>query len=202
MCMSAPRTDFITSAKYLAIERKAEVRSEYIAGRMYAMSGASRPHSLITGNLNRELSSRMRGRDCEVHAVDMRVKVSPTGIYTYPDIAAVCGEARFEDEHVDTLLNPTVIIEVLSESTEAYDRGEKFAQYRRLESLREYVLVAQNKIRIEHYRRDGAEWILSEISDPGGTLDLPSIGCRVGIAEIYDKVEFDAEGPSAGRRPV
>ena len=197
--MSAPGVDFLTAAEYLALERKAEIRSEYIAGRMYAMTGASRRHGRITVNLTRELSSQMLGRDCEMFATDMRVKVSPTGLYTYPDIAAVCGEARFEDAQVDTLLNPTVIMEVLSESTEAYDRGAKFMHYRRLDSLREYVLVAQNKILIEHYRREGAEWILSEISDPAGTLDLPSIDCHVKVAGIYDKVGFEEETPSAGR---
>lgn len=181
----------MTTAEYLELERKAEIKSEYIAGRMYAMSGVSRRHSLITGNLHIEIGLQMRGRDCEVHMADMRVKVSPTGMYTYPDIVAVCGEARFEDEHIDTLLNPTVIVEVLSESTEAYDRGEKFAQYRRLDSVREYVLVAQNKIRVEHYRREGEEWILSEISDPEGILHLPSIDCHVGVGAIYEKVEFD-----------
>lgn len=109
-------------------------------------------------------------------------------MYTYPDIAAVCGEPEFEDSSIDTLLNPTVLIEIPSPSTEAYDRGEKFAHYRRLESLREYVLVAQDKIRIEHYRRDGDQWIFSEAGDP---LDLPAIGCRIDVAAIYEKVTFE-----------
>ena len=189
--MTAPSADFITAAEYLELERKAEIKSEYIAGRVYAMSGVSRRHSLIAGNLYREISSQLRGRNCEAHIADMRVKVSPTGMYTYPDIAAICGEPRFEDAHIDTLLNPTVLIEVLSDSTEAYDRGEKFAHYRRIDSLREYALLAQNKIRAEHYRRDGEEWILTEISDPEGTLHLPSIDCHVSLREIYEKVQFD-----------
>jgi len=183
----------MTAAEYLELERKAEIRSEYIAGRMYAMSGASRRHNLIAGNFHREISSQLRGKACEAYVIDMRVKVSPSGMYTYPDISAVCGEPRFEDTYSDTLLNPTLLIEVLSDSTEAYDRGEKFAQYRRLESLREYVLVSQNKIRIEHYRRDETEWILTEISDPAGTLHLPSIDCHVVVSAIYEKVEFAAQ---------
>ena len=183
----------MTAAEYLEIERKAETKSEYIGGRMYAMSGVSRRHSLISGNLHAEIHAQLRGRNCEAHIADMRLKVSPTGMYTYPDVVAVCGEARFEDAHIDTLLNPTVIVEVLSPSTEAYDRGEKFAQYRRLETLREYVLVAQDQMRIEHYRREGLEWVLTEISDPGGTLNLPSIDCRVAVSAIYEKIEFDAE---------
>ncbi len=189
--MSSPKPSYMTPGEYLAVERKAAIRSELIAGRMFAMSGASRRHSLIAGNFYRELSSQMRHRICEVHMNDMRVKVSPTGLYPYPDIVAVCGEALFEDAEIDTLVNPTVIVEVLSESTEAYDRGEKFAHYRRLETLREYVLVAQDKIRIEHYRREGEEWILSEVSAPGATLDLESIDCHVGVAAIYEKVEFE-----------
>lgn len=188
--MSAPVTDFLTAAEYLELERRAEVRSEYIAGRMYAMSGASEAHSLITTNLVREISSRLRTRDCKTYSADMRVKVSPTGMYTYPDVVLVCGKAEFEDAHKDTLLNPTVIIEVLSKSTEAYDRGEKFAHYRRIESLREYVLVSQTRMRIEHYRREGDEWVLSEVSDPDGTMHLPSIDCHIAINTIYEKVEL------------
>lgn len=186
--MSAPSADFVTAAEYLEVERKAEIRSEYIAGRMYAMSGATESHNLIAGNIFSEIRGQLRGKDCRVYVSDMRVKVSPAGMYTYPDVVAVCGERHFEDAHVDTLINPTVIVEVLSASTEAYDRGEKFAQYRRIESLREYVLVEQHKIRVEHYRREGEEWILSEISDPNGVLALPSIDCRIGVSAIYEKV--------------
>jgi Uma2 family endonuclease len=189
--VSSPNPSLITPGEYLELERKSEIRSEYIAGRMFATSGASRRHSLIAGNFHRELSSQLRGRACEAHMVDMRVKVSSTGMYTYPDVVAVCGDPRLEDEHLDTLLNPTVIVEVLSESTEAYDRGEKFALYRRLDTLREYVLVAQDKIRIEHFRREGEEWILSELSDPDATLHLGSIDCHIAIAAVYEKVEFN-----------
>jgi Uma2 family endonuclease len=190
--MSSPKPSLLTPGEYLELERKSEIRSEYIAGRMFAMSGASRRHGLIAGNLHGHIWTHLRGKDCETFANDMRVKVSPTGMYTYPDIVAVCGEARFEDQHTDTLLNPTVIVEVLSESTEAYDRGEKFAHYRRLETLREYVLVAQDKIRIEHFRREGEEWILSEVSGSDATLHLGSIDCHIGVAAIYEKVDFES----------
>ena len=189
--MSSPKPSLLTPGEYLELERKSEIRSEYIAGRMYAMTRASRRHGLIAGNFFRELSSQLRTRACEAFMNDLRVKVSPTGMYTYPDIVAVCGEVLLEDEHFDTLLNPTVIVEVLSESTEAYDRGEKFAHYRRLETLREYVLVAQDKIRVEHFRREGEEWILSEVSGPDATVHLASIDCHVAVAAIYEKVEFD-----------
>jgi Uma2 family endonuclease len=197
--MSSPKPNIVAPRDYLDLERKSEIRSEYIAGRIFAMSGASRRHNLIAGNLFREISSAMRGRACEAYMSDMRVKVSATTMYTYPDIATVCGEPRFEDAHIDTLLNPTMIVEVLSTSTEAYDRGEKFAHYRRLDSLREYVLVAQDKIRIEHYQREGEQWILSEIGEPNGTLHLPSVDCHVALAAIYEKVEFgDAAGMAGG----
>lgn len=193
--MSSPNPTFVTPGEYLDLERKAEIRSEYIAGRIYTMSGASRRHNLIAGNFYREISSQLRGRACEAYMADMRVKVSPAGMYTYPDLTIVCGEPSFEDAYVDTLLNPTVIVEVLSESTEAYDRGEKFAQYRRLDTLREYVLVAQDKIRIEHYLREGEQWILSEISDPDSILQLVSIACQVGLAAVYEKIEFTSSPP-------
>jgi len=130
--MSSPHPSFVTPGEYLELERKSEIRSEYVAGRIYVMSGASRRHNLIAGNLFREISAQLRSKPCEAYVGDMRVKVGPTGMYTYPDIVAVCDEPRFEDSFIDTLLNPAVLVEVLSESTEAYDRGEKFAHYRRL----------------------------------------------------------------------
>ena len=189
--MSSLSPSFVSEREYLDLERKSELRSEYIAGRIYVMSGASERHNLIAGNLHALIWNQIRGRDCRAYMADMRVKVAPTGMYTYPDVIALCGERRFEDGHVDTLLNPAVIVEVLSESTEAYDRGEKFAHYRRLDSLREYVLVAQDKIRVEHYQREGENWILSEISGPGGTLHLSTIDCHVGIGEVYENVELE-----------
>jgi len=190
--MSTPVPLLLTPEQYLDLERRSEIRSEYIAGRIFARSGASRRHNLIAGNLFRELSGQLRARPCEVYVGDMRVKVSPTGMYTYPDIVAVCGDPHFEDTFLDTLLDPVLVVEVLSESTEAYDRGEKFAHYRRLDTLREYVLVAQDKIRVEHYLRAGEHWVLSEINDPNDTLHLPSIDCHVVLAAIYEKVDLSS----------
>lgn len=180
----------MTEREYLDIERKAEIRSEYIAGRIYTMSGASERHNLIAGNLYALVWSQLRGGPCRAYMSDLRVKVARTSMYTYPDIVAICGERRFEDSHIDTLLNPSLIVEVLSESTEAYDRGEKFAHFRRLETLREYVLIAQDKVRIEHYQRQGEQWVLSEISDAGDTLHLPAIDCHVAVAAIYENIEL------------
>ena len=179
-----------TPEEYLTLERKADYKSEYVNGQIIAMAGASRQHNLIAGNFYREVSQQLRGRPCEAYISDMRVKVSRTGLYTYPDVVVICGAIRFEDASNNTLLNPLVIVEVLSASTEAYDRGEKFAHYRRLESLQEYLLVAQDKVRLEHYVRQGAQWVLSEVSDLTDTVHLASIGCDVGLQEVYDKVQF------------
>jgi len=187
----------VTPAEYLAMERSAREKSEYINGRVYAMAGASRRHNLIAGNIFRELATQLRGRPCETYMADMRVKAKPTGMYTYPDVVALCDEPRLEDAELDTLLNPSVIVEVLSPSTESYDRGVKFAHYRRLDSLQEYVLVAQGTPRVEHFRREGDQWVLTEISDPGGALTLPSLGCVLRLADIYERVDFPADGASA-----
>lgn len=180
----------ITPEKYLALERKAKVKSEFFNGRIYAMAGASREHNLITVNISGELHSQLREKPCELYVNDMRLKVSPTGLYTYPDIAVVCDAPRFEDLHSDTLLNPIVLIEVLSPSTEAYDRGEKFAHYRRLESLQEYILITQERVRVELYLRQGEQWLLTEMSTLDDVVHLKSIGCELPLREIYAKITF------------
>lgn len=183
-----------TPEEYLVRERKAQYRSEFVDGRVYAMAGASRAHNLVAGNVFAELRAQLRGKPCEAYVSDMRVKVSRTGLYTYPDVVAVCGEPRFEDAHVDTLLNPTLVVEVLSGSTEGYDRGEKFSHYRRLESLREYALVTRDRVRVEHFARHGEHWMLTEISDPEGALALPSLDCTVALRAVYERVELPAGG--------
>jgi Uma2 family endonuclease len=195
--LAQPRS---TLEHYLALERQAKHRSEYINGYIFAMAGASRQHNLIAGNVFGELRVQLRGRPCEAYINDMRVKVSVTALYTYPDVAALCGEPSFEDTHVDTLLNPSVIVEVLSDSTEAYDRGEKFAHYRRLESLRDYVLIAQDKVRVEHYVRQGDQWVLSEVSDLSSAVHLSSIGCEVVLRDIYERVEFPSNEAGTSSR--
>ena len=183
-----------TPEEYLALERKAKYKSEYVNGRIYAMSGASEEHNLIAGNVFAGLHTQLRGRTCRAYISDMRVKVNTTGGYFYPDVVAVCGEPLFGDKELDTLLNPTVVIEVLSDSTEAYDRGEKFAHYRRVESLSEYVLVAQDKVRVEHYERQGVAWLFTEVSDLDDTLTLTSIECALLVRDIYERVEFPGVG--------
>ena len=162
------------------------------------MSGASREHNLIAGNTLIAIGPQLRDRECEVYPGDMRIKVSPTGLYTYPDITVVCGKPEFEDAEVDTLLNPKVLVEVLSPSTADYDRGRKFTHYRRLPSLQEYVLISQDRPLVEHYVRQGQdEWLLTEQSSLQDTLVLPSIQCQLPLSEIYLKVRFpEAEASS------
>jgi Uma2 family endonuclease len=180
----------VTPEEYLALERAAEFRSELIDGQIVAMSGASFGHNLIAGNLFGSLHYQLRGQPCRIFTVDLRVRVTPTGLYTYPDLVGLCAAPRFDDDQTDTLVNPELIVEVLSPSTEAYDRGEKFAQYRALDSLCEYVLVAQDRMRVEHYRRQEAQWVLTALDGPDAVLSLESIGCTVRLAEIYEKVDF------------
>ena len=177
-----------TPAEYLQLERAAETKSEYLYGQILAMSGASRAHNLITVNISGELRQQLRGRPCEVYAADMRVRVDRTGLYTYPDIALACGDIRFEDSHIDTLLNPVVLVEVLSPSTESYDRGEKFEHYKRLDSLQEYILIAQDKVRVERYVRQGDQWVLSELSALDDVLHIDAIDCSVRLSDVYERV--------------
>jgi Uma2 family endonuclease len=186
--MSSQTKTLLTPEEYLAIERKAEVRSEYYAGEMFAMSGASREHNLIVANLTRRLMEQMDGQPCELYPVDMRVRIPATGLYTYPDVV-VCGEPQFEDDHVDTLLNPIVLIEVLSPSTEAYDRGKKFEHYQQIPSLVEYLLIAQEPCRVAQFVRQGAaQWLYSEAHQLENVLNLSSIGCALTLKDIYARL--------------
>jgi Uma2 family endonuclease len=179
----------LSPQEYLAAERQAEVRSEYLGGDVFAMSGASRRHNLIVVNVAASLHGQLKGRACETYAGDMRIHIPATGLYTYPDVAVVCGDPRFEDSELDTLLNPTVLIEVLSPTTEGYDRGKKFAHYRTLESLREYVLVSQEEVRVELFtRQHEGHWLLSEASRLEEAVPLAAIGCELRLADAYDRV--------------
>jgi Uma2 family endonuclease len=180
----------LTPAEYLAFERQqTDVKHEYLNGQITAMSGASREHNLIVGNAFASLHGQLRGRGCEACSNDMRVHIPATGLYTYPDIVALCGEPVFEGDQFDTLLNPHVIIEVLSSSTEAYDRGAKFAHYRSIESLQAYVLIAQDRPHIELFERgtDG-RWVLSEAKGLESRLELEALGCILELSEVYERI--------------
>ena len=187
--MNAQPQSFLTAQDYLAWERQQETRHEYLNGQIFAMTGASRAHNVLCGNLLATLHSQLRGKPCEVYANDMRVKVSETGMYTYPDLVAACGEPRFEDQAVDTLLNPILIIEILSDSTERHDRGAKFTHYRSLASLQKYLLVSQTECRIEHYlRQPGNHWLLTEYQDLRERIHLNSLGSQLILAEVYERI--------------
>ena len=194
MSTAAAKTRY-TPEQYLALERKADFKSEFCNGFIVAMSGATRFHNLAAGNLFREISGQLKGGPCEAYIADMRVRVTRTGLYTYPDIVAVCGEPQLLDSEFDTLLNPTLIVEVLSPSTEAYDRGAKFRHYRRLESLHEYVLISQDRAIVERFARRGEDWVLTEWRGLDAVLLLDSVGCEVPLREIYDRTGVTAVDP-------
>jgi Uma2 family endonuclease len=183
-----------TPEEYLSLERANEHRSEYVGGVMRPMPPSNACHSLITGSILSHLSRSTRGGPCWVLGVNMRVKVSATGLYVYPDVLAACEPALAEDEHRDTLLNPAMIVEVMSDATEAWDRGDKFRNYRRMESLREYILVDQGQPLVEQYVRSGERWTLRVLEGLAATLAVETLGCTITLAEIYEKVEFPPAG--------
>jgi Uma2 family endonuclease len=192
--MSAQPSPHLTIEKYLAYERASLDKHEYFDGALFALAGASEQHNLISVNVLSGLHSQLRQRPCTVYPSDMRVKVERISLYTYPDVTIVCGQTQFEDEHRDTLLNPTVIIEVLSPSTEGYDRGKKFQNYRTIASLVEYMLIAQDAVHVEHYvRQSDRRWLLSEANEVDAVIDLSALGCSLALADIYEKVAFAIE---------
>ena len=193
--MTVHTKPYLSRAEYLALERAAERKSEYLDGEMIGMTGASRRHSLITLNVGAELNRQLEDRPCEVHVNDLRVLVAASSLYTYPDVIVVCGEPELTDRYRDTLTNPTMLIEVLSPSTEAYDRGAKFGHYRTLDSLREYLLISQDRPRVEQYiRQENGNWLFTEKAEVAATVILPSIECQLALERIYKKVRFgDAE---------
>ena len=187
-----PAQTYLTPEEYLAWERKQPFKNEYHNGQIVAMSGASRSHNRITVDIVTQLNNQLMERECEVFAGDMRVQTDPTVSYFYPDVIVVCGEPRFEDDTFDTLLNPMVVIEVLSPSTAAFDRGEKFEHYKQLASLQEYLLISQDSVRVEHYYRRETQWNRNAFQRLEDTLSLTSIECEVPLRAIYRRVRLDA----------
>lgn len=192
--MSAGPKLRLTPQEYLALERKAESKSEYYQGEIFAMAGASSPHNIISSNLNRILSTQLLPRDCIVYGGDMRVKVSPLGKYTYPDIMVACGKKNFDDAEQDTLVNPVLIIEILSHSTERYDRSAKLDHYQYIKTLAESVLVSQDNRRVERYvRQANGDWAYRAFKENDDVIKLESIGCELVLHEIYFKVPEAAQ---------
>ena len=188
MASTAAQT-YLTPKEYLAFERKATTKHEYLNGQIVAMSGASFAHNFLTVNIATHLNIQLMNGECRVAASDMRVKVPQTDSYFYPDVVVVCGEPRAEDDTFDTLLNPTLIVEVLSPSTAGYDKGEKFEHYQQIVSLKDYILISQDEVRVEHYCRQESEWLQTEFQGLEDVLSLLSIGCELRLSDIYRRVE-------------
>ncbi|MDB5358074.1 MAG: hypothetical protein JWN24_4527 [Phycisphaerales bacterium] len=192
--MTAVAKKKLTPQEYLDQERQAPFKSEYYRGEVFAMSGASYEHNRIKDNLARAAGNRLEGGPCEVLTSDMRVKVNATGLYTYPDMTILCGKPQLEDAHGDTLVNPRVIVEILSDTTEKYDRRTKFAQYRRIPSLQEYVLIAQDEPLIERYVRQPDEtWVVRIFGDIADTFEFATVAAKIPLSEIYFNVQFDKD---------
>ncbi len=180
-----------TQQQYLDLEQQSEARNEFVGGEIIAMAGASEVHTTITLNIGAEFRAHLKGGPCRAYTSDLRLKCEETGLYAYPDVMVVCNGPEFADGRTDTIRNPSVIVEVLSPSTEAFDRGKKFANYRTLPSLREYILVSQNEARVEQYKRKGdGFWLFSETKGQEEHLQLETQNLKVPMTEIYDGVSF------------
>lgn len=189
--MSSVPKQYLSPEEYLYRERKADFRSEYFRGETFAMAGASANHNLIVGNCIQTLGLQLKKRPCRVYPSDLRLRIQSTGLYTYPDLSVVCGEPQFDSDGSDVLLNPVVLVEVLSDSTEAYDRGKKFEHYRTIATLQHYVLIAQDRTSIDCFTRQSDDsWSLSSCQEPDGKVILEAVDCELLSTEVYDKVVF------------
>jgi Uma2 family endonuclease len=189
--MSALRKPWLSPLEYLALERVAETRSEYLDGEIFAMAGGTLGHNLIAANSLREIGNAMKDRPCIAVGSDMKVRIEAANTFVYPDVSGLCGPIQIYDDGKDAYSNPSFIIEVLSDSTETYDRGGKFHRYQTLPSLREYILISQTSMAVDVFRRQGAEWLYHSLQQPGDLLRIDSVGCVIPLAEIYRGVEFD-----------
>jgi len=187
----------LSEAEYLEIERAAETKSEFYNGEMFGLAGASSSHNIIINNIVMALGPRLKSKPCSIYSIDVRVKAESSGLYTYPDIVVGCGEKKFLDHNEDTLLNPTLIFEILSPSTEQYDRTTKFNHYRKIESFKEYLLVAQEKIAVEHFvKKISDEWVFKEYNSMKDTVILKSVKLSLAVKDIYDTISFDKKSTS------
>ena len=191
--MSSVPKHCITPDEYLHRERQAEFRSEYFRGETFAMAGASANHNLIVGNCVQTLGQQLKKKPCRVYPSDLKLRIEATGLYTYPDLSVVCGEPQLDSDAGDVLLNPVVLVEVLSDSTEAYDRGKKFEHYRTIPSLKHYILIAQDRHSIDCFsHQPGGSWNLTSCQGLDGKIELGTIDSQLAAAEVYDKVVFSS----------
>jgi Uma2 family endonuclease len=190
----------LTEAEYLAIERAAEFKSEFYDGEMFAMAGGTVMHSLIATNLAVEFGTKLKGRSCLPFNSDLRLKVEASVLFTYPDLSVICGEPRFANDSDDTVTNPTLLAEVLSDSTESYDRGTKFDHYKKIPELREYLLIRQKEPCVEQFiRQSGGDWLLRQATGLEALVVLPSLDVTIALSEIYANVKFP---PASMRSPM
>ena len=180
----------MTEAEYLELECTSEIKYEYAGGEVFAMTGASWNHNIISVNTSTRLNIQLVNQDCGVTGSDLRLKVIAEGSYRYPDIMVICGEPQFVDDRVDTVSNPTVVIEVVSPSTALVDRNDKLNEYLQLDSLQEYILISQHEARVERYLRHQSDWLYTQVAGLQNSLDLPSISCTLKLSDIYQKVSF------------
>ncbi len=188
---TVPAATYVSPEEYLERERQAEFRSEYRGGEIFAMAGAKIRHARIVTNLVRHLGNRLAGGGCSVFSTDVKLHAPEAQLYTYPDVMVICGEPSIEEDLQDIVTNPTLIVEVLSKSTQNYDRGEKFEYYRTLASLREYLTVAQDRIHVEqHVKQPSGQWLLTEFTDKAASIVLSSLGVELPLSDVYGRVQF------------
>jgi Uma2 family endonuclease len=188
--MASVTNYYLSPEEYLALERKAEFKSEYMDGIVYAFAGASPRHNLIVANVITSIGIQLKGHPCKVYPSDLKVRIPNSRGFFYPDVSVVCGDDEVADDAQDVILNPTLIVEVSSETTAAFDRGKKFLSYQQIDSLQEYLLVSQDEFLVEGYSRQGNDtWLYTKVAGLEGRLALPSIGCALGLKDVYDKVE-------------
>jgi Uma2 family endonuclease len=186
--MASLPDDYLSPEEYLSLERRAEFKSEYVDGVTYVIASIDERHNLITANVITALGVQLKATDSKVYPSDMKVLLPGSRKFFYPDVSVVCGETQFADEQRDVILNPVLVVEVLSDSTEAFDRGRKFSSYQQIESLREYLLVSQGEFVVEHYLRQEAGWFYTKASGLDADLALPMLNCRMSLADVYNKV--------------
>ena len=192
--MSAvPERQYLSLEEYVELEESTGIKHEYFQGEAFAMTGASENHNLLVMTVGRHLGNQLAGKSCRPYPSDFRLKIEAMNLYTYPDLSVICGETRKADKPRETFVNPTVLIEVLSESTEAYDRGMKTEFYRTIPTLQEYLLIAQDRPHVDHYRRQGSAWLFTEYSAMEEDVVLTSIGCTLSLAAMYEQVRFETE---------